>query len=279
MFDRLRIWNRQLTSAEIATLEPAQSITLPLPSSGFSCIEGGGSTLVDLGNADDRETTTQLSQGGNARYDALGIIARVRWLGTQGCSSPNRSATTEQFLFRWTADHNGGCISGGAIYGNIDEDHNYDAGGQWAQLYPCSDGGQLYIRRQGGGLQNFTIEGFRMQGVWDPFRLSFTGSEITNNITIKGCWATCVRDDFVENDSGRNMVIEDNLIGDIIGQNVGCWVFVSSTGNGNTGNDIVISNNLVWSSGMFAPSRPRALNGYACGALFKLNRGGCPVYR
>jgi hypothetical protein len=277
LFDRLRIWNRQLSSVEIAELQPPRaSTTSSPPPASHECLSSGAGTLVDLGDADDRESTTFLIAGGNARYDASGIIARTRWTGSQGCSGPNRSATTEQFLFRWNADHDGGCICGGTVYGNVTPDDNYDAGDgkSWA-LYPCSDGGQLYVRRQGGSLQNFTIEGWRFHAVWDPVRLSKTGSEVTDHITVKGCWATCVRDDFIENDTGCNMVVEECLVGDTIGQNVGCWVLYSTSGGNGFDNIVKFKNCLIWSSHMKA-NRIRAVNGYACGSLFKVDRQRCP---
>jgi Concanavalin A-like lectin/glucanases superfamily len=45
VFDCLRIWNRQLTSAEIADLEPAQSVTLPQPEPGPDPEPGQGISI------------------------------------------------------------------------------------------------------------------------------------------------------------------------------------------------------------------------------------------
>ena len=48
VFDCLRIWNRQLTSAEIADLEPAQSVALPQPEPGPDPEPGQGISIPEF---------------------------------------------------------------------------------------------------------------------------------------------------------------------------------------------------------------------------------------
>lgn len=243
--------------------------------------------LVDLGSGDDLETTTNLSVGGNACYDASGIISRTRWLGTQGCTTPNpRHATTNQFLYRFTASHSGGCISGGAIYGNLTPHENYDnttAGGNTFRLYPCSDGGQIYIARV-PSLTDFAIEDFRLHGLWDPIRISARTDplEIINSITVRRCWFTCIRDDAIENDSYSDaQLFTDNLIGDVIGTgptNAGVFRFYSMFGgtSDHTSKRVTISDNLIWASQMKATDRANNIGGYAVGPFFKIRTTTCP---
>jgi hypothetical protein len=279
----------QSRTATISVTVLDTSVTPP-PPGGFACVTSGAGTLVNLGTADNKEATTQLTAGGNARYNASGIIARTRWLGTRGCD-PGLHTTTNQFLFRAGTNHNGGCISGGAIYGNLTQHENYDnvtVSGVTFKLYPCSDGGQVFIGR-GVDMLNFTVEGFRFHGCWDSIRLAQINDDVVRNVTVKGCWFTCIRDDVIENDAySDGQVFTDNLIGDVIGTgreastqgptNAGCDRFYSMFGGTSiqTSKRVTISNNLVWSSQMRMTQRANGINGYCVGPIWKLRTDTCP---
>ena len=244
--------------------------------SAFACVTSGAGQLVHLGNANDTQAEYWLRNGGNTRYDASGMIAYCQWNGVSGnCPPLNHASWTNMYTWRIGAAHNGGCISGGAIYTNVTRHDNYDGG---PRLYPCDDGGHIHSKNY--DLQNFTIEGFRFHGTWDAIRLGGTTPPIMKNITIKGCWTTCNRDDFIENDTYRdNTIVDDNLIGDVTTRDdCGCLVFLSMRGadSDHSSKTMIIRNNLVHMGQQKATgARPNAINGYICGATFKIKLG-CP---
>ena len=98
----------------------------------------------------------------------------------------DRSDTSEQFLYRWSSGgtpQDGGRLFGGTIYSKLTVHDDYD--NKWpngASLYPCSDGGQIYVRDR--ECRNFTIEGFRTHGGWDPIRLGGKGGRVPDTTPL-----------------------------------------------------------------------------------------------
>lgn len=86
---------------------------------------------------------------------------------------------------------------------------------------------------------NPTMDGWRIHNCHDATRI-FDRDTAVGSWSVKNCWATYCRDDFIENDQFLPGTIDDCLID-------GCWVFYSSrnlTGDGSS-NTVTITNCLI----------------------------------
>lgn len=252
------------------------------------CYEGAGGTVVTVGPFTDRETELFLTEGDGTRYDLSQSSFRLRWLNSGG-GTPFRADTTDLLCHRFSP-RIGGCAAQGLVVGNCLATDNRDGGEPWTgkdwQLYPRSHGGHYYIISPASNpFQDFTVEYCRSHGTWDPYRIvGDVATRSTQGITIRHNWDTLVRDDWGENDSPcHDIHYEDNLIGDTITPDTengrGCWTFLSSQHSGpkeDLSAHVFVERNLVWGSQQFAPGRPRGVNGFACGSLFKMGRNLAP---
>lgn len=258
----------------------ASDITWSVLGSGggaAACFEGAGGTVVDLGADLNRTTPTQLTAGGNTRYDGTGILTFVEWLGIQGTCGLNRHKVSMTFPFELLADHSGGCASGLSFFSNVTRYEDYDVDGDPGafRLYPCNHG-QGFTIRNPQVVSDFLLENYRAHGGWDSVRMIGSSSK---ELTVRGAWITENRDDCFENDSNQTLTVEDCLIGDTIGQHNGTFVFYSATSTqGSPTNQVTIQNTLVHNSLQRATSAGRhhqisfeGISDFICGAFFKQN--------
>ena len=153
-----------------------------------------------------RETgTLQLPPGTNdyrvnhaddTRYDAR----NATWVRTLG---PDGGSVAHLPIRVSGAD--GGCWSGGAVWGDQDEAEPRNSTSNFGNSKAFTIGVDAT-------LNNFLIEGFRVHNFWDGLVLAFQNN--TENVTLRGSWFSHQRDDCIENDNKREGLLVDDCLFD-----------------------------------------------------------------
>ncbi len=188
-------------------------LALAAPAFGqtFTCMPSGSGTLRVL---DGNHGYDQFMSHTNASGDVIDartaafrfnnsvwpIPTNTRNSGPRGCNDPDAPnplpVNRYPISIRNAVDV---CWQGGTVIGDVSWISD------WRPQYCNSAGFLLY-----SGVERFTIEGLRMDGTWDGIRVGGSADPDTTH-TYRYVWLSNIRDDCLENDNGRNLVVEDSL--------------------------------------------------------------------
>jgi hypothetical protein len=156
----------------------------------FACLDEGGRQIVDLAGDYGYERFHYTKPADDATFDARGATWQFQTFPT----------LKQNYPISIKGGARNGCWIGGLVQGT-----NSETGG-WRETYDVANGSGFNFGG-GHGTEGFTLDGIRIDNVWDGIRPRGNAG----GFRIRNVWVSDARDDCFENDHRQAGLIEDSL--------------------------------------------------------------------